>query len=86
MHERIVVRPTADAFEPGLEQIEFAIPELAIEIFEKKYGYDFFFQHWARKEFDQRHQAKIAARVRFLLLFECAWLHAANLPFAIHAI
>jgi hypothetical protein len=30
MHQRIVVRPTADAVEPGLEQLEFAIAELAI--------------------------------------------------------
>jgi hypothetical protein len=47
MHQRVMIGPTADAVEPGLEELEFGIAKLAVEFLEQEHGGYLFFQHRA---------------------------------------
>ena len=47
MHESVVIGPTADAVEPGLEQLEFAVAKLTIESLQQEHGGNFFFEDGA---------------------------------------
>ncbi len=47
MHERVVIGPTADAVEPGLEQLELGVAKLAVEFLQQEHGGYLFFQHRA---------------------------------------
>jgi hypothetical protein len=50
MHEPVVVCPTADPVEPGLEQPEFGVPKLSGNSLQQEDAEDFFFQHMAAKQ------------------------------------
>lgn len=45
MHQRVMIGPTADAVEPGLEEFELGVAELAIKFLEQEHGGYLFFQH-----------------------------------------
>jgi len=50
MHQPVMIGPTADAAEPGFEQLEFAVAKLSLEFLQQKDGGNFFFQHRAGKK------------------------------------
>ena len=50
MDQPIVIGPTADAVEPGLEQLKLAVAEFGVEFLQQEDGGNFFFQHSAGKK------------------------------------
>ena len=50
MHQCVMIGPTTDAVEPGLEEFELAVAELAVEFLQQEHGGYLFFQHRAREK------------------------------------
>lgn len=50
MHQRVMIRPTTDAVEPGLEEFELGVAELSIEFLQQEHCGYLFFQHRAREK------------------------------------
>src|SRR5271170_5204340 len=50
MHQRVMIRPTADAVEPSLEEFELGVAELAIEFLQQEHGDYLFVQHRAQEK------------------------------------
>ncbi len=50
MHQPVVIGPTANPIEPGLEQFEFAVAEVSVEFLQQKDGGNFFFKNRAGKK------------------------------------
>lgn len=50
MHQSVVIGPTADAVEPGLEPLKLRVAELAVEFLQQKHGGHFLYQYRAGKK------------------------------------
>jgi hypothetical protein len=50
MDQAVVVSPTADAVEPRLEQLEFAVAKPTVEFFQQEHGSKPLFEHRSGKE------------------------------------
>src|ERR1700722_10538301 len=63
MYESIVIGPTADAFEPRLEQLELAVAKLAIESLQQEHGDEFLFQDRPRKKLVRNLHQKVQSEL-----------------------
>ena len=85
MHQCIVIGPTADAVEPGLEHLELAVAEFGVELLQHKDGSNFFFKHRAGEKMVGDLDQKVEPA--FLLHFATeADGRGASLPYTIRAI
>lgn len=50
MHQCVMIGPTADAVEPGLEKFELSVAELPVEFFQQEHSGYLFFQNRAREK------------------------------------